>query len=147
MAIHQDVLRAALRLCRERGGWTFSAEELVRALPELNEHSVRTHVSSRCCINAPAHHARRWPSFRRLSRGRTQLANPCRSDRWPAPTEGSRVAESAPHYGRAREHPLRETIHAVLEHDGRHYVAECLEIAVVTQGKTADEVLANLQEA
>jgi predicted RNase H-like HicB family nuclease len=28
-----------------------------------------------------------------------------------------------------------------------YYVAECLEIAVVTQGKTLDETLANLQEA
>jgi predicted RNase H-like HicB family nuclease len=27
------------------------------------------------------------------------------------------------------------------------YVAECLEIAVVTQGKTLDEVVKNLQEA
>jgi predicted RNase H-like HicB family nuclease len=27
------------------------------------------------------------------------------------------------------------------------YVAECMEIAVVTQGKTVDETLANLQEA
>jgi predicted RNase H-like HicB family nuclease len=34
-----------------------------------------------------------------------------------------------------------------LTQDGRHYIAECLEIAVVTQGRTADEVLANLQKA
>ncbi len=145
MAIHEDVLRAAQRLCRERGGWTFSAEELVRALPHLNENSVRTHVSSRCCVNAPAHHARRWPYFRRLSRGRYEIAKPYRIDRAPSPA--AQVAESAPRYGSARERPLRGTIHAVLEYDGRHYVAECLEIAVVTQGRTADEVLANLQEA
>jgi len=28
-----------------------------------------------------------------------------------------------------------------------YYFAECLEIAVVTQGKTLDETLSNLQEA
>jgi len=147
MAVHQDVLRAAQRLCCERGRWTFSAEEVVRALPHLNENSVRTHVSSRCCVNAPAHHARRWPYFRRLRRGMYEITKPYRSDRESSAAGGDRVAESAPRYGSAREAPLRETIHAVLEHDGRHYVAECLEIAVVTQGRTADEVLANLQEA
>ena len=36
----------------------------------------------------------------------------------------------------------------VFVHKGEsHYVAECLEIAVVTQGRTLDETLANLQEA
>jgi predicted RNase H-like HicB family nuclease len=36
----------------------------------------------------------------------------------------------------------------VFVHKGdNHYVAECLEVAVVTQGKTLDETLANLQEA
>jgi len=31
--------------------------------------------------------------------------------------------------------------------DRRGYVAECLEIAVVTQGDTLDEVVSNLREA
>ncbi|TMB51281.1 MAG: type II toxin-antitoxin system HicB family antitoxin [Deltaproteobacteria bacterium] len=38
-------------------------------------------------------------------------------------------------------------MHAVLQRDEGVYVAECLEVAVVTQGRTADEVLSNLQEA
>ena len=44
--------------------------------------------------------------------------------------------------------PLQHTIKAVIrpgEQSG--YVAECLEIAVVTQGATLDEVSANLREA
>jgi predicted RNase H-like HicB family nuclease len=146
MPVHLEVLRAAMRLCRERRRWTFVAEDIVRALPHLNENSVRTHVSSRCCINAPAHHGRRWPYFRRLSRGRYEIAPAHRSHR-AATNESAQVAESAPRYGRVRQRPVRDTIHAVLTQDGRDYVAECLEIAVVTQGRTADEVLANLQEA
>src|SRR5215475_5923820 len=144
--VHLEVLHAAQRLCRERGRWTFVAEDIVRALPHLNENSVRTHVSSRCCINAPAHHGRRWPYFRRLSRGRYEIAPAHRNRRAP-PSETAQVAESAPRYGRARPRPVRDTIHAVLTQDEHHYVAECLEIAVVTQGRTADEVLANLLEA
>jgi predicted RNase H-like HicB family nuclease len=44
--------------------------------------------------------------------------------------------------------PLRHTIHAVIRpgEDGG-FVAECLEIAVVTQGKSLDETVANLRQA
>ncbi len=44
--------------------------------------------------------------------------------------------------------PLRRTIQAVIrpgEESG--FVAECLELAVVTQGRTLDETVANLREA
>ncbi|MBI4220042.1 MAG: type II toxin-antitoxin system HicB family antitoxin [Chloroflexi bacterium] len=43
---------------------------------------------------------------------------------------------------------LQKTIKAVVRsgEDG-YYVAECVEIAVVTQGCTVDETLRNLQEA
>ena len=42
---------------------------------------------------------------------------------------------------------LQRTVHAVVRRGESHYVAECLEIGVVTQGKTLDETLQNLQEA
>lgn len=43
---------------------------------------------------------------------------------------------------------LQQTIKAVIRAgDQSGYVAECLEIAVVTQGATLDEVTANVREA
>ena len=42
---------------------------------------------------------------------------------------------------------LNKTIKAIVRRGERYYVAECVEIAVVTQGETLDETLANLQEA
>jgi len=43
---------------------------------------------------------------------------------------------------------LKESIKAIIRPgDRRGYVAECLEISVVTQGETLDEVVRNLQEA
>jgi len=42
---------------------------------------------------------------------------------------------------------LQRTIKAVIRKGDAQYVAECVEIAVVTQGHTLDEVVANLQEA
>lgn len=42
---------------------------------------------------------------------------------------------------------LQQNVKAVVRKGEHYYVAECVEIAVVTQGKTLDESLANLQEA
>ncbi len=42
----------------------------------------------------------------------------------------------------------RHTIHAVVyPGDERGYVAECLDLAVIAQGKTLDETARNLREA
>ena len=42
---------------------------------------------------------------------------------------------------------LQHTIKAIVRKGESFYVAECVEIAVVTQGKTLDETFKNLQEA
>lgn len=42
---------------------------------------------------------------------------------------------------------LQHIIKAFIHKGETQYVAECLDIAVVTQGTTVDETLANLQEA
>jgi predicted RNase H-like HicB family nuclease len=42
---------------------------------------------------------------------------------------------------------MQRTIKASIRKGDTHYVAECLEISVVTQGETLDETIANLQEA
>lgn len=42
---------------------------------------------------------------------------------------------------------MRHSIKAFVHRGESYYVAECLEIAVVTQGKTLDETVDNLREA
>ena len=42
---------------------------------------------------------------------------------------------------------MRHSIKAFVHKGENYYVAECMEIAVVTQGKTLDETIANLKEA
>ena len=42
---------------------------------------------------------------------------------------------------------MQQTIKAFIHKGETQFVAECLEISVVTQGKTLDETIANLQEA
>jgi len=42
---------------------------------------------------------------------------------------------------------LSRTIKVIVQRGESRYVAECVEIAVVTQGETLDETMSNLQEA
>lgn len=42
---------------------------------------------------------------------------------------------------------MHHSIKAFVHKGENYYVAECMEIAVVTQGKTLDETMSNLQEA
>lgn len=142
MAIHDEVLEAARRICRERGAWTFTAEEVVRALPDLNAHSIRTHVASRCCTNAPRNHPHKWGYFKRVRRGVYEIHRAYR--RSDGPDVVSRVAEPRARYGPGHR---RDSVHATIFRGERDFVGECWELAVVSQGRTLDEVVANLRDA
>jgi hypothetical protein len=65
--IHTQVLRAACRIADP--AWVFSVADLISSLPQLNAATVRTHVASRCGINAPSNHASRYRYFRSTARG------------------------------------------------------------------------------
>ena len=41
----------------------------------------------------------------------------------------------------------QRAVHVIVKRGETHYIAECVELPVVTQGKTLDETLYNLQEA
>ena len=48
---------------------------------------------------------------------------------------------------RQKNEALQHTIKGFIRKGKTHYVAECLEIPAVTQGKTIDETVNNLREA
>ena len=74
--IHSQVLRAARRIADPV--WLFSVADLIASLPHLNAATVRTHVASRCCINAPSNHASRYRYFRSMARGMYRIEPPFR---------------------------------------------------------------------
>lgn len=138
MHIHESVLDAANAIGSRRRDWTFTVAEVVAALPHLNKNSVQTHVVSRCCVNAPKNHLHKWGYFRRVGRGRYQVearhrARPTKIV--PAASPNRRVAA------------LRRTLHAIIQQDEGAYVAECLELPIVSQGSDLDEAVANFREA
>ncbi len=152
MAVHHEVLEAACRLCRERGSWTFRPLEVVRALPHLNATTVRTHIVSRCCVNAPANHPHRYDYFRRVARGlyevRQAHRQAARRRKTGRRTErASAAAETVATYGPRGSAPPSDTVHAVVTRGSGWFVAECLELAVVTQGRTLDALVSGLREA
>lgn len=65
--VHVQVARAARRVADSRG--RFRLASVVAALPQLNAATVRTHVASRCCVNAAANHQTRYAYFRAMRRG------------------------------------------------------------------------------
>lgn len=152
MSIHHEILAAAQRICAGKGEWTFAPVEIVAALPHLNARSVRTHITSRCCVNAPANHPHRLPYFLRVGRGTYEIRAPFRHAERTVSSSGHHapstheVAESAAGYAATRPGE-RTSIHAVVFESEGQYVAECLEVAVVTQGRSLDETLAHLREA
>ncbi len=81
MHVHEEVLVAANQIASLRDDWTFTPFEVVKALPVLNESSVRTHIVSRCCVNAPRNHLRRWDYFRRVGHGKYEVTSKYRSTR------------------------------------------------------------------
>jgi len=149
MHVHDEVLAAANQIGRERGDWTFTPLEVVRALPVLNESSVRTHIVSRCCVNAPKNHLHKWDYFRRVGHGRYEVVSKYRTLPVNEGTTHSGSARTSPqqHFGEARVPVRREVIHAVAHPDEDGYYVECLEVSVVTQGDTLDELVRNLDEA
>lgn len=144
MPIHLKVLEAARRLALEREDWSFALQEILSELPELNQSTVRTHVVSRCCVNAPKNHLHKWDYFRRIGRGRyvieTKYRRAPKTSSVPAPRGDKSTSRRA-------EGRLRKSIHAVIQKDEGAYVVECLELAVVTQGRGLDEAVANFREA
>jgi len=145
MHIHDEILEAARRLAAPRRDWSFSVQEIVSALPLLNSSTVRTHVVSRCCVNAPKNHPHKWGYFRRIGRGLYQIETKYRQG--AAKSAGSPAREGKRLPANAARAGLRRTVHAVIQRDANVFVVECLELPVVTQGGSLDQAVDNFREA
>lgn len=73
----EQILRAARLLDKGRGA-TFSVLEILaevrRQGSTLADSTIRTHVTSRMCKNAPEHHGTVYADLERVERGRYRLA-------------------------------------------------------------------------
>ena len=148
MHVHEQVLAAANRIASQRNDWTFTPDEVIKALPALNQSSVRTDIVSRCCVNAPQNHLRKWDYFERVGRGTYKVRSQYRAAGVASAGGGLRSQPSTPAVNahKPSNGMRRGVIHAIVYRGQDAFTAECLEIAAVTQGETLDELLHNLNE-
>jgi hypothetical protein len=77
MTCRDEILDCVRELVSQSGLATFTIEGVIGLMQErgtrYRESTIRTHVSSRMCINAPAHHASRYPDFERIGHGLYRL--------------------------------------------------------------------------
>ncbi len=68
-----EILAAVARITGDTGRETFTLPELVDHLrrhgTRYRDSTIRTHVASRLCVDAPDHHAVRYPDFERVGPG------------------------------------------------------------------------------
>lgn len=74
MTCRDEVLAAFDRLERRHGRKTFDLAEVVQEVEAggsgYEESTIRTHVISRMCANAPDHHGTTYADLERVARGR-----------------------------------------------------------------------------
>lgn len=77
MTVRSEVLKAARALSAASPDGTFSPAEVVELLQRwrttYGEATIRTHVVSAMCVNAPDNHAVKYADLERVSRGRYRL--------------------------------------------------------------------------
>ncbi|WP_444875871.1 DUF7669 domain-containing protein [Aneurinibacillus soli] len=68
-----EILATVHSIVRNKGINEFTVNEVVEYLSQNNTvykpQSIRTHITSRCCVNAPDHHAVVYDDFERIGRG------------------------------------------------------------------------------
>jgi hypothetical protein len=73
MTCRDEILAAVEAIARRTGDAYFSPQEVIdfmrHAGTEYADSTIRAHISSRMCINAPVHHASRYDDFERIAHG------------------------------------------------------------------------------
>ena len=78
MTARDEILATARALAPETPDGSFSVEDVIKELRRRGsryaESTIRTHVTSRMCANAPDHHAVTYADLLRTAAGRYRLS-------------------------------------------------------------------------
>jgi len=73
MTCRDEILACANRIIQQKGINEFSLKEIIACMEAVGtkykESTIRTHVTSRMCANAPKHHATKYNDFERPYHG------------------------------------------------------------------------------
>lgn len=89
MTCRDKILAATKRLTESAERDDYTLQELLKEMRQHGtthkESTIRTHVTSRLCVNAPDHHAVTYPDLERIALGRYRLVGQAH----PTPESGS----------------------------------------------------------
>lgn len=78
-----EILAAVNEIVKRKERNEFEVIEVVDHMlsknPNYNESTIRTHITSRCCVNANANHATTYNDYERIERGLYRLLSPMSS--------------------------------------------------------------------
>ncbi len=73
MTCRDEVLKVANLIVTRKGNNEFSIKEIIDEMEKSNtryeDSTIRTHIVSRMCANAPQHHAVKYADFERIGNG------------------------------------------------------------------------------
>ena len=79
MTAREDILQAISSFEKRTGERYFRVGDILQELTHLgiphNKSTIQTHIVSAMCVNAPQHHAVKYPDLFRIDRGLYRLAN------------------------------------------------------------------------
>lgn len=77
MACHHEISKCACEITEKSPTGEFSVSDIVRCMEKkgskYSKSTIRTHVTSRMCANAPDNHGTTYKSFERVGLGRYRL--------------------------------------------------------------------------
>lgn len=98
MTVRFEILQTIRGLVASRADQTFSMIEVLDAMhrrgTQYADQTIRTHIGSVMCINAPPNHAVAYPDIERVERGRYQLVSAQVAESPPTPRPAA--VESSP---------------------------------------------------
>lgn len=79
MTCRDELLEAVKVIIKRKGKNEFSIPEVIEYMKQkgtrYKEATIRTHITSRCCKNAPANHGVVYADFLRIRKGVYKLLN------------------------------------------------------------------------
>ncbi len=73
VSCRDELLEVVTRLVKEKKINEFTVLEAIDAMQQngtvYTEGTIRTHVTSRCCVNSPKHHPTTFDDYERIGRG------------------------------------------------------------------------------
>ena len=97
MSCRDEILDCVKRVTSQKASDEFTIQEVLDCMrtrgTRYSDSTIRTHITSRLCVNAPSHHAARYPDLERIGDGTYRLKMPAEATgpaHAPAPAEPTR---------------------------------------------------------